>query len=80
MRDPSSILAEVAARHRVAAAELTRRRQRRVLLARAEAAYRLRFETDLTLEQIGELIGVTEHSSVAYLAQLHDARRAAGRT
>lgn len=78
--DPMAIVAEVAAAHGLTPADLTgRSRLGDVVLARAEAAYRIRFETDLSCRAIGELLGGRDHSTIVYLTQVHDLRRMAGR-
>lgn len=73
-------VAEVAGAHGLTPADLTgRSRIAPIVLARAEAAYRLRFETELFCWQIGVLLGGRDHSTIVHLTQVHDLRRMSGR-
>lgn len=69
------IVAEVAADHVLAPEEITSRSRRHYIVeARSEAAYRLWRDTELTLREIGEVMGVRDHSSVIYLVRRHQLR------
>jgi chromosomal replication initiation ATPase DnaA len=65
---PEEIIADVAARHRLTVEEIVSPcRKREFVRARAEIAHRLYRTTDLTLREIGCLLGGRDHSSISYL-------------
>lgn len=67
------IMREVAAKHSVRIDDLrSPRRDRKSTAARAEAAYRMRKETDLSLPQIGRKLGGRDHSTVFYSIKKHE--------
>jgi chromosomal replication initiation ATPase DnaA len=69
------VIDEVAERHVLAVDEMTSRRKFRHLVdARSEAAYRLWSETELSLREIGELLGGLDHSSVNHLVHRQQLR------
>lgn len=64
---PEAILAKVAADHGVTVEEVRgRRRYAHLMDPRREIAWRLWVETDLTLAEIGEVLGGRSHATIAY--------------
>lgn len=64
---PESILKSVASYYRVTEEELKgKQRDKRVMIPRQIAAYLLRAETELSLVEIGRLLGGRDHSTVLH--------------
>jgi len=72
---PDQIIYRVAKSHGVSFADIkgTSRKQMYVL-ARQEAAYRLRMERGLTLQQIGKLLGHKDHTTILHAIKTHEKR------
>lgn len=72
---PDQIIYRVAKGHGVSFADIkgTSRKQKYVL-ARQEAAYRLRMERGLTLQQIGKLLGHKDHTTILHAIKTHEKR------
>jgi hypothetical protein len=70
-----TIIREVAAKHGVEIREmLSQRRGRPVVAARHEAVYRMRYETTMSLPQIGRRMGGRDHSTVLHGIRSHECR------
>lgn len=69
------ILREVADKHGVSLVDLmSKRRGRGVVAARHEAMYRMRYETTMSLPQIGRRMGGRDHSTVLHGIRSHECR------
>ncbi len=69
------ILREVAAAHGVDLLDLmSKRRGRALVAARHEAMYRMRYETTMSLPQIGRRMGGRDHSTVLHGIRSHECR------
>lgn len=77
LTDPPRIIRDVCDKHGVTRGELLGgQRQRRIVHARDEAAYRLKRETTLSLPLIGRKLGGKDHSTVILAIRRHEARLA----
>lgn len=66
------IMREVCAKHGVTAVDLTgARRDLKTVIARYEAAYRMRHETEMSLEQIGKRLGGRDHTTILAACRRH---------
>lgn len=73
------IIAEVAEKHHVSIQDITsRRRDHPSVLARQEAAWRIRHETPLSLPNIGKRLGGLDHTTILYSVRKHQSRIDAG--
>jgi hypothetical protein len=69
------IVSEVCLKHGIDWLEMaSARRSRPVVLARNEAAYRLRHETTMSLPQIGRKLGGRDHTTILHSVRQHEAR------
>lgn len=69
------IVAEVCERHGVPFRDIvSQRRDRKTAKARAEACYRLRMETTLSLPQIGRKLGGRDHTTILHSVRRYEAR------
>lgn len=69
------IVEEVCIAHQVSKPELLgSQRERRIVLARHEAMYRMKTETVMSLPQIGRRLGGKDHTTVLHGIRCHEAR------
>lgn len=74
-----AVVAATARKHLVDADDVIgRSRIHHIVLARAEAAWRMWRETKMTLQEIGDVLGGRDHSTVSYLIASHGVRIARG--
>jgi chromosomal replication initiation ATPase DnaA len=72
---PDQIIYRVAKSHGVSFADIKgNSRKQMYVLARQEAAYRLRTERGLTLQQIGKLLGHKDHTTILHAIKTHEKR------
>jgi chromosomal replication initiation ATPase DnaA len=75
LSDAQRIMKEVCVKHRVTRAELTgKQRAKNIVIARQEAAYRLKTETTMSLPQIGRRLGGKDHTTVLHSVRRHIAQ------
>lgn len=71
------IMLEICVTHQVTMNDLrSARRDRKVVAARHEAAFRMNDETAMTLHQIGYRLGGRDHTTILYAISRHKARNA----
>jgi len=81
MPDPhyKAILEQVALKHGVSVIDIqSHRRDKPAYVARQEAAWRMRRETQLTTSQIGHRLGGRDHTTVIHAIRRHEERLRAG--
>lgn len=70
-----TIIRQVQAKHKLGRGEmLGRQRSARVVLARQEAAWRMKRETMLSLPQIGRKLGGRDHTTILYNIRQYEAK------